>query len=66
MNNTSDDKDNKNDKCSEDDLVLTPGGPRPRHLVHKIEDDEMLVYDEQGNPKIVPRKNESEDEPKKS
>jgi hypothetical protein len=62
MNDDPDDKDNKDDKCDEDDLVLTPGGPRPRHLVNKIEDDEMLVYDEQGNPRVVPRQEDHKDE----
>lgn len=43
-------------KDKEAELVITPGGPRPRHLVHKVDSGEMVTHDKQGNPRVVPRK----------
>ena len=48
---------NQRTKDKEEELVITPGGPRPRRLVRKVNSDEMLTHDKQGNPMVVPRKN---------
>jgi hypothetical protein len=37
-------------------LVVTPGGPRPRRLVHKVGPDEVLSFDKKGEAHIMPRK----------
>jgi hypothetical protein len=58
MNNDHNDEVRKNDKDKEKELVITPGGPRARHLVHQVNPDEMITHDAQGNPYVVPRKDE--------
>ena len=44
-----------NEKRSQDDLVVTPGGPRAPESVHRVGPGEAVRMDEVGNPVIVPR-----------
>jgi hypothetical protein len=39
----------------EDDLVITPGGPRPRNQVHPVRPGEAVRQNEDGTYTIVPR-----------
>ncbi len=39
---------------SEDDLVITPGGPRPRNKVHHVRPGEAVRQDKSGAYTIVP------------
>lgn len=48
----------KSGKDKDENLVITPGGPRPRYLVHQVGPGEMVTHDKQGNPTVVPRKDE--------
>jgi len=41
------------------DLVLTPGGLRPRHLVHEVGADEVVRFDKDGKVSVI-RKGEHE------
>jgi hypothetical protein len=38
-----------------DDLVITPGGPRPRDKVHRVEPGEALWQNQDGTFTIVPK-----------
>jgi hypothetical protein len=38
----------------EDDLVITPGGPRPRRQVHQVRPGETVRHNEDGTFTIVP------------
>jgi hypothetical protein len=58
----NDDPKNKDLKKDKDDLVITPGGPRPKDMVHEVGPDEMIIYDEQGKARIVPRNDECKEE----
>lgn len=55
MERSLNNKDVKNEKANKEDLVITPGGPRPRHLVHRVGPDEMITHDKEGNPIVVRR-----------
>jgi hypothetical protein len=45
-------------KDSENDLVLTPGGKRPRALVRKVISGEVARFDDEGKARIVKRTRE--------
>lgn len=42
------------DGKGEDDLVITPGGPRPRRQVHEVRPGETLRQNDDGTFTIVP------------
>lgn len=50
------DEDNKDEEAKPEATVITPGGPRARHLVHKVEPGEAVTNDKEGNPIIVRRR----------
>lgn len=37
----------------EEDLVITPGGPRPRRLVRQVKPGEAVHFDEEGEAAII-------------
>jgi hypothetical protein len=49
---------------SGDDLVITPGGPRPRHKVHHVRPGEAVRQNENGTYTIVPNDVPASPEPK--
>jgi hypothetical protein len=44
---------------NEEELVITPGGPRPKRLVRRVEAEEVVRFDKDGKGRIV-RSNESQ------
>lgn len=54
MSNASDDPTRK------EELVITPGGPRPKDHVHSVGPGETIFVDEQGNARIIPSTQEGE------
>jgi hypothetical protein len=38
-----------------DDLVVTPGGPRPRKEVHRVRPGEVVRQNEDGTFSVVPK-----------
>jgi hypothetical protein len=42
----------------EEDLVVTPGGPRPRRLVKQVGPGEAVRFDKEGEAEIVRRDDE--------
>ncbi len=47
--------DGPDDAGQKPDLVLTPGGPRPREYVHAVRSGEVVRFDEAGKPVVGPR-----------
>ncbi len=51
----SDESDNTTQK---EELVITPGGPRPKDRVHLVRPGEAVSVDESGIARVIPRKQE--------
>src|SRR5919206_5254081 len=49
MSNESDDTTKK------EELVITPGGPRPKDRVHSVGPGEAVSIDDEGNAVVIPR-----------
>jgi hypothetical protein len=47
-----------NDSNNEEELVITPGGPRPKDHVHSVGPKETVYVDESGNARVIPREQE--------
>jgi len=45
---------------SGEDLVITPGGPRPRNRVHQMGPGETVRFDADGKAVIVPKGEDAE------
>ncbi len=54
MSNESDETTRK------EELVIAPGGPRPKDRVHAVGPGEAVYVDESGNARIIPRTQEGE------
>ena len=48
MSDKSDEPPNK------EDLVITPGGPRPKDSIHLVGPGEVVSFDERGNARVIP------------
>src|SRR6266849_6235050 len=50
--------DKSNDTSENEELVITPGGPRPKDSVHSVGPGEAVYVDESGNARVIPEKQE--------
>lgn len=51
--------DQPRDASEKDEIVITPGGPRSRNLVHPVRPGEAVYVDDEGNAKVVPHEDRS-------
>lgn len=62
MQNDLNRPDQENEEKEGDDIVITPGGPRPRSLVQEVGPDEKVVIDKERRPEVVPRQDKSSED----
>jgi hypothetical protein len=48
---------NEESQNKEEDIVITPGGPRPRRLVKQVNPGEAVRSNEEGKAVVIPSKN---------
>ncbi len=50
--------DKSDDTTKKEELVITPGGPRPKDRVHAVGPGEVVTVDESGNMIVIPSEQE--------
>jgi hypothetical protein len=50
--------DELDDTTKKEELVITPGGPRPKEFVHPVGPGEAVYVDESGNARVIPHEQE--------